>query len=135
MSKAYETHHRFTYRRGPLFWFGVLAVLGALVLSFWPVDFGQLTTRLLLIAALLVASTAALYHDLESRSRLALRLWWSNSLFLLGMICLPLQYSGELPWYVSAVSMLSLLASLYLNWWVYREKKRLAAEKPSPPLE
>ena len=112
-----------------------MAVLGALGLSFWPVDPGQLTTRLLLIAALLVASAAAMYRDLESRSRLALRLWWSNSLFILGMIGLPLQASADLPWYVSAACMLSLLVSLYLNWWVYREKKRLAAETPPPPLE
>lgn len=125
----------FRYRYSPYYGFGVVTTLFAYGLAFWPMDPDALTARLLTVAGLLFASGIALYHDLETRTLLARLQWWANTLFVVGMICLPLQSGGKLPWYVAAASVSCLVGALYLNWRVQQEKKRATVEVPVPPRD
>ena len=135
MSDLRHNDPPFRYRYSPYYGFGVVTTLLAYGLAFWPMDPGALTARLLTVAGLLFASCIALYHDLETRTLLARLQWWANTLFVVGMICLPLKAGGKLPWYVAAASVSSLVGALYLNWRVQQEKKRVTVEVPVPPRD
>ncbi|WP_116126599.1 hypothetical protein [Lewinella sp. IMCC34183] len=135
MSNSPTKDRPFTYYRSPRYWFGLVTVLFAFGLALWPVEPGELTARVLTISGLLLTSGTALYHDMETRSPLARRQWWSNYLFMWGVIFLPLRGGAKLPWYVAGVSIVCLLAAIYLGWRVHQEKKRATREMPVPPGE